>query len=137
MIDCHFFVASACEIFFTSVPRHIGRTRLRVNNEHVDDNCRMFLLQREFKTLYSLKKNTTQHHDDVYDDGIVPVFKDSTGNEVERPQARNTLDAESQQAYMLWLSGLIERLNSTFRPRLPVKIENDPSNRTVIKSGCL
>jgi len=49
----------------------------------------MFLLQREFKTLYSLKKNTTQHHDDIDDDGIVPVFKDSTGNEVEMPQARN------------------------------------------------
>ena len=92
----------------------------------------MFLLQREFKTPYSLKKNTTKHHDDVDDDGIVPVFKDSTGNEVEMPQACNTLDAESQQAYMLWLSGLIERLNSTFHPLLPVKIENNPFNRTVI-----
>ena len=69
----------------------------------------MFLLQREFTTLYSLKKDATKHHDDVDDDGIVPVFKDSTGNKVEMPQARNTLDAESQQAYML--SGLIERLN--------------------------
>ena len=90
----------------------------------------MFLLQRKFTTLYSLKKNTTQHHDDVDDDGILPDFKDSTGNKVEMPQARNKLDAESQQAYML--SGLIERLNSTFHPRLPVKIENNPFNRTVI-----
>ena len=62
----------------------------------------------------------------------VPVFKDSKGTEVELPQARETLDAESQRGYKLWLSRLIERLNSTFHPRLPGKIENNLFNRNVI-----
>ena len=46
-----------------------------------------FSCKEKFKNALFPKE---QHHDDVYidDDGIVPVFKDSTGNEVELPQAR-------------------------------------------------
>ena len=88
--------------------------------------------KKKFKTLYSLKKHTTQRHNEVDDDLILPVFMDSAGNEIELPQARDTLDAESKQGYKMWLSGLVERLNSTFHPRLPGKVKNNACNVTVI-----
>lgn len=84
----------------------------------------MFVVQKKFKTLYSIKKHTTQCHEEVDGNAIIPVFKDSTGNVVELPQARNLLDRENHAGYKMWLSGLIERLNSTFHPRLPGKIKN-------------
>lgn len=54
----------------------------------------MFVAQKKKinKTLYSLKKHTTQRHKDVNGNAIIPVFIDSTGNAVELPQALNSLD---------------------------------------------
>lgn len=80
--------------------------------------------KKKFITLYSIKKHTTLRHEEMDSDAIIPVFKDSKGNVVELPQARNSLDRESQAGYKMWLSGLIERLNSTFHPRLPGKLKN-------------
>ncbi|KAJ7373273.1 hypothetical protein OS493_012862 [Desmophyllum pertusum] len=78
-----------------------------------------FSCKKTFKTLYSLKKHVTQRHKDIDEDSIIPVFKDSTGKDVELPQACNSLDRESHAGFKMWLFGLIERLNSTFLPRLP------------------
>lgn len=53
----------------------------------------MFVAQKKNnKTLYSLKKHTTQRHKDVNGNAIIPVFIDSTGNVVELPQALNSLE---------------------------------------------
>ena len=91
-----------------------------------------FSCKKTFKTLYTLKKHTTQRHDEVDDNLILPVFKDSTDNEIELPQAHDTLDTESKQGYKMCLSGLVERLKSTFHPRLAGKFKNNACNVTVI-----
>lgn len=80
--------------------------------------------KKTFKTLYSLKKHATLRHEEMDENAINPVFKESTGNVVELPQARNSLNCESHAGCKMWLSGLIERLNSSFHPRLLGKLKN-------------
>jgi len=80
--------------------------------------------KKKIKTLYSLKKHTALRHEETDGNPIIAVFKDSTGNVVELPQARNSLDRENHAGYKMWLSGLIERLNSTLHPRLPGKLKS-------------
>ena len=81
------------------------------------------LCRKAFKTLYSLEKHTTQHHASAQDT-VVAVFKDSTGRPVDLPLVKELLNPERRAGYKTWLSGLVEWMNSTLRPRLPGKIDS-------------
>ena len=54
-------------------------------------------------------------------DSIVPIFKDSAGNQVALPEPRVHFNVEDKTGYKMWLSGLVERINAAFDPRLPGK----------------
>lgn len=77
------------------------------------------LCKRFFKSYYSANKHVREKHGETL---IIPVFKDDKGETTVLPKKRNVLDSVSLQGYQLWLDGLIERLNSTFHPRLPGEI---------------
>lgn len=55
-----------------------------------------------------------------------PAFKDGDGNAMTLPRPRGNLDPKYQEGYRLWIGGLVERINSTFHPRLPgeLKLKN-------------
>ena len=73
-----------------------------------------------FKTLYSVKKHIGEKHQGE-EGTITPRFKDCKGFITPLPKPRSVLDPGSVEGYKMWLAGLIERLNSTFHPRLPGK----------------
>ena len=77
--------------------------------------------KKKFKTLYSLNKHARERHKALIEDSVVPVFKDHTGNQVllRRPEK---LNKEDHAGYTMWLAGMVERINATFHPRLPGKI---------------
>ena len=57
----------------------------------------MFVAQKKktkIKTLYFLKRHTTQRHEEVNGNAIIPVFIDGTGNVVKLPKRLNSLDRE-------------------------------------------
>ena len=55
---------------------------------------------------------------------VVAVFKDSTGRPVDLPLVKESLNPERRAGYKIWLSGLVEWMNSTLHPRLPGKIDS-------------
>ena len=120
---------------FSSLPfpgDTLSTPRFNVNMSSITTECSS--CKKKFKTLYSLKKHATQHHEDVDEDAIIPVFKDSTGNEVELPQGRQSLNRERHAGYKMWLAGLIERLNSSFHPRFPGNFQT--RNNTIAALLC-
>ena len=74
--------------------------------------------ERKFKTLYSLNNHRRDRHEAVIGDFVVPVFKDNEGTEVFLPKPVE-LSKDDHTAYIMWLAGLVERMNSTCHPRLP------------------
>ena len=75
--------------------------------------------ERKFKTLYSLKKHTRERHE-TNEDLIVAVFKNDAGNQVPLPEPVE-VNKEDHASYIMWVSGLTERINATFHPRFPGK----------------
>jgi len=53
-----------------------------------------------------------------------PAFKDGDGNVMTLPKPRGNLDPEYQEGYRQWIGGLVERINSTFHPRLPGELKH-------------
>lgn len=77
---------------------------------------------RRFKSFYSLKKHVREKHQWVNETALVPVFKDSEGVITSLPKPRKLDEGSGTlEGYKLWVNGLIERINSTFHPRLPGK----------------
>ena len=74
--------------------------------------------ERKFKTLYSLNNHRRDRHEAVIGDFVLTVFKDHKGTEVSLPKPVE-LSKDDHAAYIMWLAGLVERMNSTFHPRLP------------------
>lgn len=78
--------------------------------------------ERKFKTLYSLNNHKRDRHEaPIGDFVVVPVFKDDKGIQVSLPKPVE-LRKDDHAAYIMWLAGLVERINSTFHPRLPGNI---------------
>ena len=73
-----------------------------------------------FKTVYSVKKHFGEKHKGE-EGTLTPRFKDCKGDITPLPKARSVLDPGSVEGYKMWLARLIERLNTTFHPRLPGK----------------
>ena len=77
--------------------------------------------ERKFKTLYSLNNHRRDRHEAPIDDFVeVPVFKDDKGIQISLPKPAEL--SNDHAAYTMWLAGLVERINSTFHPRLPGNI---------------
>ena len=76
--------------------------------------------ERKFKTLYSLNNHRRDRHEAAIGD-FVPVFKDDKGIQVSLPKPVE-LSKDHHAAYIMWLAGLVERINSTFHPCLPGNI---------------
>ena len=74
--------------------------------------------ERKFKTLYSVNNYRRDRHEAAIGDFVVPVFKDNKGTEVFLPKPVE-LSKDDHAAYIMWLAGLVERMNYTFHPRLP------------------
>ena len=76
---------------------------------------------RKFKTLYSLNKHRRDRHEGLDGDfTFVPVFKNDKGIKVSLPKPAE-VSKDHHATYIMWLAGLVERINSTFHPRLPGK----------------
>ena len=88
--------------------------------------------QKVFKTLFSLRKHVRERHEGIDEASLIPAFKDSDGKVTLLPKPREALEGESQAGYRMWLNGLIERINSTFHPRLPGKYTVKPVHRDTL-----
>ena len=75
-----------------------------------------------FKTFYSLKRHVRERHEDISEDTLKPKFFDQEGLPASLPIPLEDLDQESKEGYRMWLDGIIERMSSTFHPRLPGKL---------------
>lgn len=75
--------------------------------------------KKVFKTLYSLSKHVRERHE--IENELLPVFKDQEGKMASVPKPRDQLPPQMLQGYKIWIAGLVERINSTFHPRLPGK----------------
>lgn len=80
--------------------------------------------KKVFKTFYSLKKHVRERHEDISEDTVIPEFFDQEGVLASLPIPREDLDQESKEGYRMWLDGIIERMSSTFHPRLPGKLND-------------
>ena len=79
--------------------------------------------KRSFKTLHTLTKHVRERHkEEEYP--LNQAFKDGDGNVMTLPRPRVNLDPKYQEGYRLWIGGLVERINSTFHPRLPGEIKH-------------
>ena len=74
--------------------------------------------ERKFKTLYLLNNHRKDRHEAPIGDHVIPVFKDDNGIQVSLPKPVE-VSKDDHAAYIMWLAGLVERMNSTFHPRLP------------------
>ena len=52
---------------------------------------------------------------------LSPAFKDQDGKMASVPKPRDRVPQQMLQGYKIWIAGLVERINSTFHPRLPGK----------------
>lgn len=77
--------------------------------------------KKVFKTLYSLSKHARERHELDESDELAPLFKDQGGKLPNVPKPRDQLTQEMLHGYKMWIAGLVERMNSTFHPRLPGK----------------
>ena len=75
--------------------------------------------KKVFKTLYSLSKHMRERHE--IENELLPAFKDQEGKMASVPKPRDRLPQHMLQGYKIWIAGLVERINSTFHPRLPGK----------------
>lgn len=69
---------------------------------------------KQFKSLYTLRKHLILKHPDTDWESITAQFKKIIGKDLSE-------NAGHFHHYKLWLAGLVERINSTFHPRLPCK----------------
>ena len=75
--------------------------------------------KKVFKTLYSLNKHVRERHE--IENELLSMFKDQEGKMVSVPKPRDQLPSQMLKDYKIWIGGLVERINSTFHPRLPGK----------------
>ena len=75
--------------------------------------------KKVFKTLYSLNKHMRERHE--IENELSPAFKDQDGKMASVPKPRDRVPQQMLQGYKTWIAGLVERINSTFHPRLPGK----------------
>ena len=73
--------------------------------------------KKVFKTLYSLNKHVRERHE--IENELLSMFKDQEGKMVSVPKPRDQLPSQMLKDYKIWIGGLVERINSTFHPRLP------------------
>ena len=55
------------------------------------------------------------------EEALIPAFQDQEGKAGQIPKARESLSANAKTGYIMWLAGIVERMNATFNPRLQRK----------------
>ena len=66
-----------------------------------------------------LKKHVRERHEATDEDSLKPCFKYDESKTVQVPHASSVITYKAGN--LTWLAGIIERINSTFHPRLPGK----------------